>query len=149
MSEPITVTEAEVAEWLQLYKAAWENRDLDLVVTLFTENADYRERHFGESLLGHNSVLSYWRDRVFEHQRDISVDHQVWGVKGNEAMATWQASFTWIPINGIIQIDGVVRITFSERRDGRLVCSHFHEWMDYDEVSHQPWTSRPKQVSVL
>lgn len=149
MSDLITVTEEEVADWLKMYKVAWETRDLDLVVTLFTENADYRERHFGESLLGHNSVESYWRDRVFEHQRDITVNHQVWGVKGNQCMTTWQASFTWVPINGIIQIDGVVRATFSEKRDGRLVCSQFHEWMDYDEVSHQPWVSRPKQHTMF
>jgi hypothetical protein len=149
MNDVITVTEGEVEAWLKLYKSAWENRDLALIVTLFTEKADYRERHFGESLLGHKDVRSYWENRVFEHQRDISVDHQIWGVRNNEAMSTWQASFMWLPINSVIQIDGVVRMTFSERRDGVLVCSHFHEWMDYDEVSHQPWQSRPRQGSVL
>jgi len=134
----ITVTPDEVTQWLYAYKKAWENKDIDLIISLFIENADYRERHFGESLLGHADVESYWRNRVFEHQRDITVNHQIWGVKDNQCMATWQASFMWVPINGIIQIDGVVRITFSDRIDGKLVCSEFHEWMDYDEVSHQP-----------
>lgn len=134
MAEDIVVSEAEAESWLDGYKAAWEGRDIDLALALFTEHADYRERRFGEPLLGHKTLESYWRDRVFEHQRDITFTHQIWGVSGNECIATWQATFMWLPINGVMQLDGIARISFSERRAGRLVCSRFTEWMDYQEI---------------
>ena len=42
-------------------------------------------------------------------------------------MARWQATFTWLPINGIMRIDGVMQVTFSERRDGRLLGLEFND----------------------
>lgn len=134
MTGRIKITETEAAQWLEGYKTAWETRDVDLAVSLFTDDADYREKRFSEPLLGHKTLRSYWQDRVFEHQRDISFHYDIWAVKGNQCFAGWQASFTWLPINGIIEIDGVCRLTFGAREDARLLCSVFEEWMDHHEI---------------
>lgn len=136
------VLEEEVAQWLQLYKSAWENRDVDLILTLFSPQPGYRERRFSEPLLGHTDLESYWRERVFKLQRDISVRCQVWGIKGNQAMVTWQATFDWLPTKSIVNMDGVAQIAFSERRGEQLVCCEFNEWMDHDNVSPHAWNSR-------
>ncbi|MBU1176234.1 MAG: nuclear transport factor 2 family protein [Alphaproteobacteria bacterium] len=119
--------------WLHAYKHAWQERDVDAALALFTDDASYRERRFGEPLLGHKTLESYWRDRVFEHQRDIAFDFQLWGVKGNELMARWQASFIWLPINGLMRMDGVMHVTFAGRRNGRLIGSDYSEWFDHTE----------------
>lgn len=134
MNKTMTITETEVAQWLDAYKKAWETRDTDLALSLFTEDAEYREKRFGEPLLGHTTLRSYWQDRVFEHQRDISFSYEVWGIRDNQSMVTWQASFTWLPINGIMEIDGVFRLAFGAREDDRLLCSEFAEWMDQQEI---------------
>jgi SnoaL-like domain len=134
MADRIAISEQEAAAWLDSYKAAWEKRDVELVLSLFTENADYRERRFGEPLLGHATLQSYWQNRVFEHQRDITFDYQIWAVRGGECVATWQAAFTWLPIMGRMEIDGILCAGFDDRRDGKLVCAHFSEWMDQREV---------------
>ena len=128
------ITTKEAAEWLDNYQTAWINRDIDLVVSLFTKDADYREKRFGPPLLGHPTLQSYWQDRVFEHQRDINFTYQIWAVDGRVCVAGWQAKFTWVPINGIMEMDGVFRLTFADKgRDGHLRCSEFAEWFDIQE----------------
>lgn len=128
------ISEAEAIAWLNGYKHAWEARDVAAALALFTPDANYRERRFGEPLLGHANLESYWRDRVFEHQRDIVFDFELWGVRGNELMARWQAAFTWLPINGRMQLDGVMHVVFGEPRDGKPVGIAFSEWLDMTEV---------------
>ena len=131
---PPTITEAEAIAWLNGYKTAWEERDVDAVLALFAPDARYRERRFGEPLLGHATLKSYFRDRVIEHQRDIEFSFTLWGVKDNELMARWEASFTWLPINGIMHLEGVCNVVFGERENGRLIGIEFNEWFDQIEI---------------
>jgi len=127
------ISNAEVVSWFEGYKSAWVERDVELAVSLFTADAEYKEKRFAEPLLGHPTLRSYWNDRVYEHQRDISFDYQIWSVKENICIAGWQASFTWLPINGIMQMDGVFRLTFTKADDGKILCTNFNEWMDCQE----------------
>jgi hypothetical protein len=124
------ITEKEAGNWLDNYGTAWAKRDVELAISLFTDDADYRERRFGPPLLGHPTLKTYWEDRIFEHQRDITFEYQLWAVKGTVCFAGWQAKFTWTPINGIVEMDGVFRLEFSQKGKGGLVCSKFDEWFD-------------------
>ena len=128
------ISEDEAINWLNGYKKAWETRDPEAALALFAPEVRYRERRFGDPLMGYKSLKSYFRDRVMEHQRDISYDFDLWGVRGNELVARWQASFTWLPINGIMRMDGVMNVIFSGRRDGHLIGVEFNEWFDHIEV---------------
>jgi len=128
------ILETEAANWLDRYKAAWVNRDVELAVSLFTDDAEYREKRFGEPLQGHPTLRAYWNDRIFEHQRDISFAYQIWSVKEDICVAGWQASFTWLPINGIMQIDGVFRLSLTKDDDDGILCTKFDEWMDHQEI---------------
>ena len=125
---------AEAIAWLDGYKHAWESRDVAAALALFTPNANYRERRFGEPLLGHKNLESYWRDRVFEHQRDIDFSYELWGVRGNELLARWHAAFIWLPINGMMRLDGVMHVVFGEPKDGKPVGIAFNEWFDVMEL---------------
>lgn len=129
----IEISQTEAIDWLNGYKSAWESRDVAAALALFDPDAHYRERRFGEPLLGHRTLRSYWRDRVMEHQRDIVFDFDLWGVRGNELMARWQASFIWLPINGMMRMDGVLNVVFSGRKNDRLVGIEFNEWFDQME----------------
>lgn len=128
------INEDEAINWLNGYKTAWETRDVDAALALFAPEARYRERRFGDPLVGYKSLKSYFRDRVMEHQRDISYDFDLWGVRGNALVARWQASFTWLPINGIMRMDGICHAVFGGRADDRLVCIEYNEWFDQIEV---------------
>lgn len=128
------ITAEEAIGWLTGYKTAWENRDVDAALALFAPDVRYAERRFKHPLLGHGSLKSYFRDRVMEHQRDIRFEFELWGVRDNELMARWQAVFTWLPINGIIEMDGVCNVIFARREDGRLIGIEYNEWFDQTEI---------------
>ena len=130
----IKITPEEAAHWLNNYKSAWVDRDVALAISLFTDDVDYREKRFGPPLLGHPTLHSYWQDRIFEHQRDITFDFQIWSVSDNICIAGWQAKFTWLPINGIMAMDGVFRLTFAGRDENGLKCAIFDEWFDIEET---------------
>lgn len=127
-ASPITRAEAET--WMAGYKRAWEERDVDLVLDLFIPDVEYRENRFGEPLRGFKSLEDYWRARVAEYQRDVHFQFQVWAVHENECYAGFQAHFIWLPINGIMELDGVCRVRFERGSDGRLRGIKFEEWLN-------------------
>lgn len=129
----LVVTEAEAAAWLDRYKQAWTSRSVDLLLPLFTRDVDYRERRFGRPLKYYDSLADYWRARVGDAQRDVSFDYQIWAVKNDECYYGFQARFLWLPINGIMELDGVCRVRFVRASDGGVICSKFEEWLDHRE----------------
>ncbi len=130
----LEASENEARDWLDSYERARESRDLEAALALFAPDVRYCERRFAVPLQGRKTLESYWRDCIFEHQRDICFDYQFWGVRGNETIALWQATYTWLPINGIMRADGVCHVVFSERENGRLICGEYNEWFDLIEV---------------
>lgn len=124
----ISVAEAEA--WLAGYKRAWIYRDVTLAVALFTDNATYREGRFRPAMIGSEAIRLYWHGRVYEGQRDIAFDHKIWAVSGSQCFAEYRANFTWLPINGIMELDGVLRLTFEPKPGGGLLCSVLEEWID-------------------
>ncbi len=130
----LVISEDEVIDWLKGYKKAWETRDINAALALFVPDVRYHQRRFADPLVGQEALKSHFRDRVMEHQRDISYDFELWSLKGNELMARWQASFTWLPINGIIRMDGVCHVVFDKGEDGGLMGVEYNEWFDQIEV---------------
>lgn len=130
------VTHEQADAWFNGYKYAWENRDTAAALALFTPDVDYREKRFGQGLVGHKDLRPYWQGRVFEHLRDVSYSYKLWGVEGDSCIAFWQASFLWLPINAVMQIDGVSRIKCvpPEQPDAPIKCSLYEEWMEHNEV---------------
>lgn len=114
---------------MQGYKRAWEERDVELVLALFTGDVDYRESRFGEPLRGFKSLEDYWRARVAEYQRDVHFHFQVWAVSNMELYAGFQAQFVWLPINGIMELDAACRIRFVRDSDGNIRANKFEEWL--------------------
>ena len=128
------LTEAQARRWIDAYKAAWEKGDADLAASLFHEDALYRERPFTAPIQGRDAVHKYWSRRVTDYQEDVIFDYNFWSVKGNECYYQWQAAFTWLPINGRLELDGVCKLTFSLVDDDMPVCQIFEEWFDLREL---------------
>ncbi len=124
------ITTEEAIDWLTSYKSSWENRDVEAALALFVPDVRYAARRYKHPLFGHSSLRSYFRDRVMGHQRDVRYEFELWGVKNNELMARWNAVFTWLPINGIIEMDGVCNVVFARREDGKLIGIEYSEWFD-------------------
>ena len=130
MAADVSVEQAR--DWIEAYKRAWITRDAEIAVSLFTDDATYREGRFVPAMVGSEAIRNYWQSRVFEGQRDVSFKYKLWAVSGAQCFADYQANFTWLPINGIMELDGVLRITFVPGGPGRrsLLCSLLEEWID-------------------
>ena len=129
----LVLTGDEARRWLDGYGAAWINRDVELAASLFHEDVLYRERRFTRPIRGRDKVRRYWENRVRDYQTDIEYSYELWAVKDNTCFASFEAVFTWIPISGRIEIDGVFRLSFSSVKDGMPICDSFEEWFDLRE----------------
>jgi hypothetical protein len=117
MSDSFTVSMAEAGQWLEIYRNAWIGRDTELVLSLFTENATYRESRFLPAFIGRESIRRYWANNVVAGQRDIAFDFDLFAVRGPQAFTHWTAHFTWLPVNGIMELDGAAH--YLHPRGGR------------------------------
>lgn len=128
------ITESDARTWIEAYGQAWVTRDPDRIVRLFTPDATYRERRFQPALKGIDAIRNYWEVIVVASQRDVSFEPDFVAVAGDQAVIHWTAQFTWLPINGIMELDAMNRITFAgETLDGLRLATAFEEWIDIRE----------------
>lgn len=109
--------------WLREYGRAWEDRDADAAVALFSEGAEYHETPFDEPMRGRDAVRSYWAE-LPGAQRDVTFRWEVLADDADVGVARWQAEFTRIPSGVRVWLDGVCTVRFDD--EGR--CREFREW---------------------
>ena len=100
------MTKDQAINLLNIYGKAWVNRDPDLAVSIFTEDAVYNDPHEPENI-GREAIRSYWISKVVGEQSDISFDlKNVW-IDGETVIAEWHAEFTDIKRNLRIKMQEV------------------------------------------
>ena len=113
-----------VQEWLEGYRKAWVERDVEAAAKLFTENSQYREQPFQDAFQGAEGVRDYWA-RVTATQADISLE---WGnpiIDGDRTAVEWWVRLT----NGgePVTLAGSMTLLFTP--DGR--CRDLREYWHY------------------
>ena len=83
---------AGAADRLETFGRAWETFDGDLIVSLFSDDAEYHADPFGPPMVGHNAIRAYWLDgyRTTE-QVEFTVERH-W-VSGGTVLCAWHASY--------------------------------------------------------
>lgn len=119
-------------EWLDAYGAAWQDRDAEAVVILFSDNSQYYETPFAEPMVGEDAIYRYWSEFVRDTQRDVRFVYEAIAVLGNRGLAKWQAAYVSIPSGKTIELDGILIAEFNDV--GK--CSEFREWWHHKEVDH-------------
>jgi ketosteroid isomerase-like protein len=121
MRQPIGID--HVQRWVDGYLAAWESNDPATIKDLFTPDATYLDRPFGNPKTGHEAIAADWLDR-----KDEPGTWQAWLkpllVHGDTAIVTGKVDYT----NGSRYANLWV-IQFGD--DGR--ATEFTEW----------WMDRP------
>ena len=108
-------------ELLNIYGTAWETRDADLIVSIFTPDATYNDPRESENH-GHEGIRAYWNSKVVNGQKDIHFKLlNVW-TDGDTVIAEWQADFVDVARNMRIDmtevaIFGVRDAKFSSLRE--------------------------------
>src|SRR5262249_10556517 len=77
---------------METYRRAWETRDAELILDVFSADATYQETPFSEPLVGHQSIQRYWEQATGNH-RDIRFRWQP--VYSGESLhvVEWQSAF--------------------------------------------------------
>lgn len=110
------MTLEEAKRLIHIYGDAWVNRDPDLIVTIFTDNAIYNDPHEPENI-GREAIRAYWVSKVVGEQKDIRFNlFHVW-MDGDTVIAEWEATFTDIKRNLHIRLTEVAIFTV---RDGKF-----------------------------
>jgi ketosteroid isomerase-like protein len=115
------MTKEKATELIKIYGKAWESRDADLILSIFTPEATYFEPHEGTQV-GHAGIKAYWESKVVGTQKDISFKLlNVW-IDGDVVIAEWNAVFTDTQRNLLIDmtevaIFGVAGDKFSSSRE--------------------------------
>ena len=128
------LTEDEAIAWLSVLKKVNEAGDSVGLVALFSDDVTFRLSAFGKAFSGREQLHAVLTNQIFEFQRDIYVDYQLWGVRDNEMMVRWTAGYFWVPSNTGVKLDGVLRVAFRRAENGGIEATSFERWFDQVEV---------------
>jgi len=100
------MTKKEAIELINIYGKAWETQDIELISTIFTEDATYNDPKESKNI-GLNAIREYWKYKVVEEQKDIKFElNNVW-IEGDTVIAEWHATFRDIKRNLYISMDEI------------------------------------------
>lgn len=129
--------EATFAAWLESYGRAWQEGDPALIVDLFTADAAYFEVPFDAPIVGREAIRHYWTVGAQQSQTAVTFTYRILGVRGNDGVAHWKATFTRLPSRNRVRLDGILLATFD--REGK--CRVFREWWHRQEEAPLPRTA--------
>lgn len=95
---------------IDIYGEAWETRDPNRILDIFTEDATYNDPSLPENQ-GHAGIRAYWTDHVAAWQRDIKFNCKNIWVDGDTVIAEWEAHFIDTKRNLSIKLDEVAIFT--------------------------------------
>jgi hypothetical protein len=82
-----------LADWLDSYARAWEERDPEAVVPLFSEHALYHSHRFGDPHVGRQGIAEYWRTAT-DPQENVRVRFGEPVVDGPRVAVEWWTTAT-------------------------------------------------------
>jgi len=90
---PDTLTPGDGQDLFVRFKRAREKRDPDVMLELYSEDAEYRVDPFMQPLIGANAIREYW-NAIADEQIHVDFDaERVW-VSGGSVLASWHVAFT-------------------------------------------------------
>ncbi len=87
------ISKVLVKSLIKTYKDAWEKRDPEKIIEIFTKNAVYYERLHEKPFKGHRGIKKYWKDKVVDEQENVKFRLKKIYIDGNNAVVEWEARF--------------------------------------------------------
>jgi ketosteroid isomerase-like protein len=121
----------DVRSWLEGYRVAWEEADVDAAAALFTDDATYRANIFEDAYVGRDGVRRYWED-VTRTQEGVTVTIGSPFIDGDRVVAEFWTTMR----NGgdEVTLPGCLLLRFG---DGGL-CSSLREYWHYQSGRFEP-----------
>ena len=118
----MTIGYAEAGELLADLARAHETFDGDLVVSIFSADAEYHEDPFGPPIVGHNAIRAYWLESAAtQDQVEFTIERHL--VSGDTTVAIWHLSYVLREDGGRRRASGVMVL---DMRDGEI--ERLREW---------------------
>lgn len=125
------ITRAEVEEWADRYRRAWEQADAQAAARLFTDDATYRSNIYEPPHEGRDGVTAYW-SWVTAAQSRVRVRMGAPLVEGDRADVEF---WTTMDVEGSpVTLAGCLLLRF----DDSGLCSQLREYWNFVDGSHQP-----------
>ena len=118
----------EFDRWLRAYGAAWEAKDTEAFVALFTDDVRYYWTPFGEPKKGRDGVAAAFSSAV-ANQRDIHFRYEILAVDEARCVARWWCALVRPATGQTVRLDGIMMV--KPAADG--LCEAFREWWHSDE----------------
>ncbi len=120
---PTNLTPGDGQDVFARFKRAWEERDPDAMLELFSDDAEYRLDPFAESLRGLVAIRAHWNG-VVAAQDHIEFDaERVW-VSGRTILGSWHVALTERASADRVRIRGFSTLEMDEH--GRI--ARLREW---------------------
>lgn len=110
------MTKEEAQKLIEIYGKAWESKDPDLIISIFTDDASYDDPHEPINY-GKEAIRQYWIHKVIGEQDKIHFNlKNVW-IDGSTVIAEWDATFIETKRN--LHID-MTEVAIFGVRDGKF-----------------------------
>lgn len=86
------MTKEEARKLIEIYGRAWETKDSDLIVSIFTDDATYDDPHEPVNS-GKEAIRQYWISKVIGEQDQIKFHLRNFWIDGDTVIAEWDATF--------------------------------------------------------
>lgn len=110
------MTREQALELITIYGKAWETRDPELIVSIFTEDATYDDPREPENI-GRDAIKEYWITKVIGEQSDIKFEIKNIWLDGGVVIGEWHATFKDTKRNLFIDMTEVAIFTV---KDGKF-----------------------------
>jgi ketosteroid isomerase-like protein len=110
---------AAAGQMLDDFARAYETFDGDLIVSLFTPDAEYHEDPFSPPLRGHNAIRAYWLEAA-ETQEQVEFTFERHWVSGETVIAVWHMSWRTRGSTDRFRASGVLILDLRDDRIARL-----------------------------
>lgn len=117
------MSEKDFQNWLKSYGQAWEDKNIDKFVSLFSKNAEYYWTPFDLPKKGISEIADAVNSAV-STQSDIKFTFQVLAFANNTGICRWWCRFNRILSGSLIKLDGIFYCEFDRNHS----CHIFREW---------------------
>ena len=117
---------AAANRWAEVWELAWPRKDVDAIVSLYADDAEYRALVLRPPEPGKAGVRAYLA-RIFDEEDDIQCRFGRPFVGGERAAVEWWSS--WVEAGRTLTMAGVTLLRFDA--DG-LVVDHRDYWNELD-----------------
>ncbi len=122
MVDTTSIDYASGGDLLDRFARAWEALDGDLLVALFTEDAEYHVSPFEPPFVGHNAIRAHMLD-VAAACEQIELTFERHWVSGAACLAAWHSSSVRRSDNERVRAAGFMTLDFQGVR-----CFRFRAW---------------------